>query len=104
MVLAGEGRAEQRHNPIAHHLVDGALVPMDGLHHSLEHRIEDLARVLGIGVGEQFHRAFHVGEEHGHLFAFPFEGGLRCEDLLGEVLRGVGLSRAEPRLSSRAGG
>ena len=91
MVLVGERRAEQRHDPVAHHLVDGALVAVDGLHHALEHGIEELARLLGIAVGEQLHRALEVGEEHGDLLALAFERGLRGEDLLGEVLRGVGV-------------
>jgi hypothetical protein len=30
----GHGRAEEGHDPVAHHLVDGALVVMDSLHHS----------------------------------------------------------------------
>ena len=33
----------------------------------------------------QLHRALHVGEEHGDLLALAFEGGLRIEDLVGEV-------------------
>jgi hypothetical protein len=37
--------------PFTHHLVDGALVAMDGIHHAFEHRIENLARLFGIAVG-----------------------------------------------------
>jgi len=33
--------------------------------------------------GEQLHRALEVGEDHGHLLALPFKGGLGGEDLLG---------------------
>jgi hypothetical protein len=46
---------------------------VDRLHHELEHRIENLARFLGIAVGEQLHRAFEVGEQDGHLLAFAFQ-------------------------------
>ena len=46
-----------------------------------------LARLLGIAVGEQLHRALEVGEEDRDLLALAFEGGLGGEDLLGEVLR-----------------
>ena len=95
VVLVGERRAEERHDPVAHHLVHRALVAVDGLHHALEHGIEELARLLGIAVGEQLHRALEVGEQHGDLLALAFEGGLGGEDLLGEVLGGVGL-RAGP--------
>ena len=44
---------------------------------------------------EQLHRALEVGEEHGDLLALALEGALRGEDLLGEVLGGVGLGRSE---------
>ena len=39
VVLMGEGRPEEGHDPIAHDLIDGALVAMNGLHHPLEHRV-----------------------------------------------------------------
>jgi hypothetical protein len=55
VVLVSERRTEQRHDPIAHHLIDGALVPVHCLHHSLEDRIEDLTRLLGVTVGKQLH-------------------------------------------------
>ena len=97
MVLVGDRRAEQRHDPVAHHLVDGALVAVDGLHHPLEDRVEELPRLLGVAVGEQLHRALEVGEEHRDLLALALEGGLRGEDLLGEVLRGVGLGAGANR-------
>ena len=96
MILVGERRAEQRHDPVAHHLVDRALVVMHRLHHAFEHGIEDLARLLGIAVGEQFHRALQVGEQHRDLLALAFERGLRGEDLLGEVLGRVGIRRRKP--------
>jgi hypothetical protein len=57
-------RAEERHDPVAHHLVDGALVAMDRFHHQLEDGIGEVARFLGIAVSEQLHRALEVGEEH----------------------------------------
>jgi len=52
VVLVGKRRAEQRHDPVAHHLVDGALVAVHGFHHQLEHGVEYLARLLGVAVGE----------------------------------------------------
>src|SRR5262245_59922269 len=100
VVLVGEGGTEQRHDLIAHDLVHGALVAVDGLHHSLQDGIEDRARLLWIAIGEQFHRALEVGEEHGDLLALAFEGALRGEDLLGEVFGGVGLGRAKAVLRS----
>jgi hypothetical protein len=52
VVLMPDRRAEERHYPVAHHLIDGALVVMDGLHHPLKHGIEDLARLLRVTFGE----------------------------------------------------
>ena len=86
VVFMGERRSEQRHNAVAHYLIDGALVVMDGVHHQREDWIDELARVLGIAVGEQLHGALEVGEENGDLFALTFEGSLGGEDLLGKVL------------------
>ena len=99
VILVGDRRAEQRHDPVAHDLVDGALVAMDGLHHAFEHGIEELAGLLGVAVGEQLHRALEVGEEHGDLLALALEGALRGEDLLGEVLRRVGLRQPKTWLA-----
>src|SRR5262249_22537179 len=50
--------------------------------------VEDLARFLGIAVGEQLHRALEVGEQDGHLLPFPFERGPGGENELrpGRVL------------------
>jgi len=104
VVLVRQRRAEEGHDPIAHHLIDRPLVAVDGLHHPFEHRIEDLPRLLGITVGEQLHRAFQVGEEHGDVLALTFQGCFRREDALGEVLRRVGLGRAEPRSRGRRDG
>ena len=103
MVLVGERRAEQRHDAVAHHLVDGALVAVDGLHHPLEDRVEELARLLGVAVGEQLHRALEVGEQDRDLLALAFQGGLGGEDLLGEVLRGVGRRAQAKTLPAAAG-
>src|SRR5262249_39237509 len=89
VILVGKRGSEERHDPVAHHLVDRALVAMDGLHHDLEDRIEDLARFLGIAVGEQLHGALQVGEEAGDLLALTIEGGPRGENALSQVFRGV---------------
>jgi hypothetical protein len=41
------------------------------LHHPFEDGVEERARLLGVAVGEQLHRALEIGEEHGHLLALP---------------------------------
>ena len=76
VILMGQRRPEERHDAVAHHLVDRALVPMDRLNHSLENGIENLARFLGVTVGEQLHGAFEIGKEHGDLFTLALEGRL----------------------------
>jgi len=91
VILVGQRRPEERHDPVAHHLIHGALVAVDGLHHVLEDGVENLAGLLGITVGQQLHRSFQVGEQHGHLFALALERGLGREDLLGEVFGRVAL-------------
>jgi hypothetical protein len=60
----------------AHHLVHRALVAVDGLHHPFEHRVENLACLFRVTVGEQLHRALEVGEEHRHLLALALQGAL----------------------------
>src|SRR5215813_6166448 len=93
----GQRRAEQRHDPITHHLVHRALVPVHRVHHQLEHRVENLSRLLGIAVRDQLHRALEIGKEHRDLLALAFEGALGCEDPLSEMLRRVRLWRGELR-------
>ena len=97
VVLEGERRAEEGHDAVAHHLVHRALVAVNGVHHQLEHGIEELAGLLGVAVGQQLHRALHVGEENGHLLALALEGLLRGQDPLDEVAGRVALGRGEPR-------
>src|SRR5262245_5494856 len=91
-----ERRAEERHDAVAHDLIDGALVVMDRFHHPFEDRVEKLAGLLGISVDEQLHGALEVGEKHRDLLALALEGSLGGEDLLGEVLGGVAVGGAEP--------
>jgi hypothetical protein len=99
VVLVGEGSPEERHDPVPHDLVDRPLVPVDRLHHPLEDRVDQLPGFLGIAVGQELHRALHIGEEHGDLLPLAFERGFRRQDFLGEVLGGVGPGRRK-----RAGG
>ena len=84
-IFMGDRRAKQRHNPIAHDLIHRALIAMHRRHHAFRHRVEDLAGLFGVTVGQQFHRAFKIGKQHRHLLAFAFEGGFGGEDLLGQV-------------------
>ena len=52
MILMGNGGAKQRHDAITHHLVDGTLIAMHGVHHALQHRVEELPGLFRIAVGQ----------------------------------------------------
>ncbi len=91
MVLVSEWCTEECHDAVAHHLVDGPLVAVDRFHHVFEHRVEELPGLLGIAIREELHGALEVGEQHGDLLALAFEGRLRGQDALGEVLGSVRL-------------
>ena len=75
VVFMGNRRPKQGHDAIAHDLVDGAFVAVDGRHHALEHRIEQLPRLLRVALGQQLHGALEVGKQHRDLLAFAFQGG-----------------------------
>ena len=77
VVLVRDRRAEERHDAVAGVLVHRALEAMDAVGEDREEAVEDLVPLFGIELLGQIHRALHVGEEHGHLLALAFEGGLR---------------------------
>ena len=104
VVLLGQWGAEERHDAVAHHLVHRALIAVHGLPHALQHRVQQLACLLRVALGEQLQRALEVREEHGDLLAFPLERALRGQDLLDEVPGRVGVGRAEARLGGRGSG
>ena len=85
MVLMRNGRPKQRHNAIAHDLVDRPLIAMHRCHHPFQHRIEELPGLLRVAVGQQFHRALQVGKQHGDLLALAFQGTAGGEDLLRQI-------------------
>ena len=89
----GDGRAEEGHDPVPHHLVHGALVAMDRLHDALQHGVKERARLLGISVGQEFQGTAHVGKEHRHPLALPRQGRAQFADPLGQVGGCVGVRR-----------
>jgi hypothetical protein len=93
VVLVGERGAEEGHDAVTHDLVDGAFVMVDGLHHAFQDGVEQMARLLGIAVGEQLHGALEVGEEDGHLLALAFQRAAGGQNSGREVLRRVRLRR-----------
>jgi len=91
VIFMGERCAEEGHDAVAHHLIHGAFVSMDGLHHQREDGIENLTHFFGITVSEQLHGALDIGEQDRDLLPLALEGGLGGEDPLGEMFGGVGL-------------
>ena len=89
VVLMRQRCPKQGHDAIAHDLVDGAFVLVHGRHHAVEHRIEQLPRLLGVALGQQLHRPLEVGKQHRDLLALAFQSGAGGEDLLGQIWRGV---------------
>jgi hypothetical protein len=90
VVFVGNGGAEERHNAIAEHLVDGALEAVHGVHHVMESGIEELLGGFGVETADEFRRVFEIGKEHGDLLALPGQGGADSEDLFGQVWGRVG--------------
>ncbi len=84
VVLVGDRRAEDRHDAVAQHLVDRALVGVHGVHHHLLERIEQRAHFFRIEVLHEVGRPLDVGEQDGHLLALAFDRGAGAQDLLGE--------------------
>ena len=90
MVLVRDWRTEQRHDAVASVLVHGALEAVHAFGEDRKEALQDRVPLLGIAVGEQFHRALEIRKQHGDLLALAFEGGLRLQDLVGEVFWSVG--------------
>jgi len=71
VILVRHRRAEERHDPVAQHLVHGSLVAVHRIHDPLEDRVEEPPRVLGVTVGEQLHRAFRSANSTVTCFRSP---------------------------------
>jgi hypothetical protein len=89
MILVCDRRPEQSHDPVAGVLVDRPLEAVNALGEDREEAIHDPVPLFGIHLLAEIHRALHVGEEYGDLFALAFEGATRGEDLLGQMVRRV---------------
>jgi hypothetical protein len=73
MVFVRDRRAEQRENAVAGGLRDVAAVTMHRLHHQMQHRVDDRARLLGVEVAHQFRRTLDIGEQRGDRLAFTLD-------------------------------
>ena len=104
VVLMGQRGAKQRHDAIAHDLVDRAFIAVHGVHHAFQRRVEELPGLLGVAVGEQLHRALEVGKQHRDLLALAFQGTAGGQDLLGQIGGRVGEGCRSWVLRWRGGG
>ncbi len=93
VILVGERGAEEGHDAVSHHLVHGALVDADGIHHGLENGIQQLPRLLGVAACEQLHCSLEMGEENRDLLPLALKGALRGGDRFDEMLGGIGVGR-----------
>ena len=69
VVLVGDRRPEDGHDPVAGELVDGALEPGHRVGQDREEALHDLAPLLRVLLLGEVHRAADVGEQHRHLLA-----------------------------------
>ena len=69
VVLVGDRRAEDGHDPVAGELVDRALELGHGVGQDREEALHDLAPLLRVLLLGEVHRAADVGEQHRHLLA-----------------------------------
>jgi hypothetical protein len=90
MVFVRDGCTEQREDAVPRRLRDVTAVAMHRLHHKLQHRIDDRARLFGIEIAHQFGRALDVGEQRGDGLALA----IRCR-------RSIQLFRLHPNFRRR---
>ena len=74
MVLAGDGSAEQGHEPVAEELVDRSLVAVHLLERDAEEAVEEIVEALGPQALRERGRMHDVAEEHAHLLALALHG------------------------------
>ena len=89
VILVGDRRAEERHDPVSRELIHGALVAVHRLHHAVEAPVHDLVQLLGIDPRRQGRESGDVGEENRHLLALALDRAPTGEDLLREMTRRV---------------
>ncbi len=73
MVLVRHGGAEQREDAISGGLHDVAAIAMDRVDHQLQRRVDNGARLLGVELLHQLHRALDVSEQRRDRLALALE-------------------------------
>ena len=73
VIFMRDRRSEQCENAVTGRLHDVTAVAMDRFHHELECGIDHGARLFGVEVFHQFHRALDIGEQRGHCLALSVD-------------------------------
>jgi hypothetical protein len=95
VIFLSDRSSEESEDSVPARLRHVALVAVDGVHHELECRIDDRARLLRVEPFHHLDRALDVREERRNRFPLTVLSSARVhrrtlrEDALGEVLRGV---------------
>jgi hypothetical protein len=63
---------------------------VDGRRDALQHRAKELVDLFWVTVGQEFHGALEVGEQHRDLLALAFQGTAGRENLFGQIGGRVG--------------
>ena len=90
MVFMGDRCPKDRHDAVPKDLIHRAFKAVDGFHHDMDGRVEELLGVFWVKVADQLGRVFDVGKQHGDLLAFAFQGTPGGENFFGEVRWRVG--------------
>ena len=90
MVLVGDRRTKQRHDPIAGELVHGPLETVNAVAEDREEVLHDPPPHLRVCLLGEIHRPHDVRKQHRDLLVLTVEVRTCTQDLLGQVTRGVG--------------
>jgi len=101
-VLVGDGGAEEGHDAVAEHVVDRALVAVDGVHHQRDGGVHQPPRLLEVDSFQQLHRAAEVREQRRHLLALSLQRCAGGQYLAGQVRGGKAGRRTVVRPQRRA--
>jgi hypothetical protein len=87
VVLVGDRRSEEGHDPVPGELVHRALEKVHPVGEDREEAVHDPLPLLRVDALGQLHRAHHVAEEDRHLLAFPLQALATGADLFGQMIR-----------------
>jgi hypothetical protein len=72
VILMRQGGAEQGHDAVTQHLVDGALEAVHSVHHGVQGRVQQLLGGFRVEIFNECGRVGDISKQHGDLFAFAF--------------------------------